>query len=67
MITSIRPQVLFQAVEASFPNENLGFMVIIPSPDIGSMTLLESSVLVSLLKLCFARTQRISLRDLPEI
>lgn len=56
MIQAIRPKVLFKAIEARFPDDNVGFKVNIPSPDIGGMTLLESSVLVSLAKLSQAKT-----------
>lgn len=55
-IQAIRPKVLFKAIEARFPHENVGFKVNIPSSDIGGMTLLESSVLVSLAKLCQAKS-----------
>jgi predicted O-methyltransferase YrrM len=55
MITSIRPKVLFKAIEEHFPNQNTSFTVNIPSPDIGGTTLLESSILISLLKLCHAK------------
>ncbi|MCQ8895742.1 class I SAM-dependent methyltransferase [Limnobacter humi] len=51
VIQAIRPKVLFKAIENRFPGQNVGFTVNIPSPDIGGMTLLESSVLVSLAKL----------------
>lgn len=47
----IRPKVVFGAVERRFPATNVAFKVNIPSPEIGGLTLLESSVLVSLLKL----------------
>ncbi|MFN4327680.1 MAG: class I SAM-dependent methyltransferase [Limnobacter sp.] len=50
-IHAIRPKVLFKAIEERFPGQNIGFTVNIPSPDIGGMTLLESSVLVSLARL----------------
>ncbi|GLR26169.1 O-methyltransferase [Limnobacter litoralis] len=55
-IRSIRPKVLFQLIESRFPDQNVGFKVNIPSPDIGGMTLLESSVLVSLARLIDARS-----------
>lgn len=55
-IQAIRPKVLFKAIETRFPHENVGFKVNIPSSDIGGMTLLESSVLVSLAKLSQAKS-----------
>lgn len=54
-IQAIRPKVLFKAIETRFPEQNVGFMVNIPSPDIGGTTLLEASILVSLLKLSHAK------------
>lgn len=53
-IKKIRPKVLFLAIEERFKSQNVGFKVNIPSSDIGGMTLLESSILVSILKLCNA-------------
>jgi len=54
-LCTIRPKVLFKQVEAQFPHQNVGFKVNVPSPDIGGMTLLESSILVSLVKLLDAK------------
>ncbi len=51
MITEIRPKMLFQKVEERFPDENVMFSVNLPSSEIGGLTLLESSILVALLKL----------------
>lgn len=48
---AIRPKVLFKQIEQRFPNQNNSFTVNIPSPDVGGMTLLESSILVCLAKL----------------
>ena len=56
VIKRIRPKVVFGAVERRFPATNVAFKVNIPSPEIGGLTLLESSVLVSLLKLSGARS-----------
>ena len=50
-VQEIRPKVIFKKVEDKYPDENTVFSVSIPSSDIGGMTLLESSVLVSLEKL----------------
>lgn len=50
-LQTIRPKVLFSLIERHFPGRNVDFKVNIPSPDIGGMTLLESSILVSLIKL----------------
>lgn len=50
-IISIRPKVLFQKIEDTFPNQNISMKVNIPSPAIGGMTLLECSVHVCLCKL----------------
>lgn len=55
-IQTIRPKVLFRLIESQFPDQNVGFKVNIPSPDIGGMTLLESSVLVCLARLTGATT-----------
>jgi len=48
---SIRPKILFQLVEKKFQNQNVSFVVNIPSSEIGGLTLLEHSILVSLIKL----------------
>ncbi|MCU7932186.1 MAG: class I SAM-dependent methyltransferase [Candidatus Thiodiazotropha sp. (ex Codakia rugifera)] len=50
-ITEIRPKVVFQAVERMYPAQNTEFTVNIPTSAIGGLTLLESSVLVSFIKL----------------
>jgi len=50
-IKSIRPKVIFSEVETKFPNQNVSFTVNIPTSEIGGLTLLESSILVSLIKL----------------
>jgi len=55
-VSAIRPKVVFQKVETTFPDANIMFSVSIPSSAIGGMTLLESSILVSLAKLTGART-----------
>lgn len=54
-ICTIRPKVLFKLIETHFPQQNVSFKVNVPSPDIGGMTLLESSILVSLVKLTDAQ------------
>lgn len=55
-IVKIRPKVLFQAIEQRFPEQNNSFKVNIPTSEIGGMTLLESSILVSLIKLFDCRS-----------
>ena len=55
-VSAIRPKVLFQKVETSFPDANITFSVSIHSSAIGGMTLLGSSILVSLAKLTGAQT-----------
>ena len=47
----IRPKVLFKLVEDAFPAQNVSFNVLIPTSMIGGLTLLESSILVSLIHL----------------
>lgn len=54
-ILKVRPKVLFQAIEQKFPDQNASFKVNIPTSEIGGMTLLESSVLASLIKLLDCR------------
>lgn len=51
-IRAIRPKILFGEIEAKHKNSNVSFKVNIPPTAIGGMTLLESSILVSLYKLC---------------
>jgi predicted O-methyltransferase YrrM len=50
-IIEIRPKVVFQAVEKIYSDQNVEFTVNIPTSTIGGLTLLESSLLVSLIKL----------------
>ncbi|ODB87791.1 hypothetical protein A3193_02500 [Candidatus Thiodiazotropha endoloripes] len=50
-ITEIRPKVVFQAVENRFQDQNSEFTVNIPSSAIGGLTLLESAILTSFVKL----------------
>lgn len=50
MIKSIRPKVIFQKIEEKFPNQNVNFIANIPSSNIGGLTLLEHSVLASMIK-----------------
>lgn len=50
-IHEIRPKVLFNKIEEVFNGQNVTFNVNIPSSAIGGLTLLESAVLVSLMKL----------------
>ncbi|MCU7876049.1 MAG: class I SAM-dependent methyltransferase [Candidatus Thiodiazotropha sp. (ex Lucinoma borealis)] len=50
-IIEIRPKVVFQAVEKKYPDQNTEFIVNIPTSAIGGLTLLESSLLVSFIKL----------------
>lgn len=50
-IIEIRPKVIFQAVEKRHSDQNVEFTVNIPTSAIGGLTLLESSLLVSLIKL----------------
>lgn len=50
-IHEVRPKVLFKKIEDFFPDTNVMFNVSIPTSDIGGMTLLESSILVTLAKL----------------
>ncbi len=47
----IRPKVIFSEIEKKFPNTNINFTVNIPTTQIGGLTLLESSILVSFVKL----------------
>ncbi|MCG7908073.1 MAG: class I SAM-dependent methyltransferase [Candidatus Thiodiazotropha taylori] len=50
-IIEIRPKVVFQAVENRYQAQNTEFTVNIPSSAIGGLTLLESAILVSFVKL----------------
>ncbi len=50
-IIEIRPRIVFEKVESTFPNQDVNFVVKIPSSQIGGLFLLESSILVSLIKL----------------
>lgn len=50
-IHEIRPKILFKKIEEAFPDQNTAFTVNIPSSSIGGLTLLESSILITLLKL----------------
>jgi len=50
-IISIRPKYIFQLIEKKFGNLNNTFIVNIPSSEIGGLTLLEHSLLVSFIKL----------------
>jgi len=54
-IHDIRPRVVFERLEAAFPNQDMKFSVHIPTSQIGGMTLLESAVLVSLARLSEAK------------
>ena len=50
-IIKIRPKTVFIEIENRFPKENVNFIVNIPTSQIGGLTLLESSILVSFIKL----------------
>ncbi len=50
-VFDIRPKVIFKEIEKKFPNSNVNFTVNIPTTQIGGLTLLESSILVSFVKL----------------
>lgn len=50
-IIKIRPKKVFIEIENRFPKENINFIVSIPTSQIGGLTLLESSILVSFIKL----------------
>lgn len=50
-VIKIRPKVIFTKIENQYPTENVTFSVNIPTSQIGGMTLLESSILVSFIKL----------------
>jgi predicted O-methyltransferase YrrM len=50
-VTKIRPKVIFSEIETRFPNKNVNFIVNIPTSQIGGLTLLESSILISFVKL----------------
>jgi predicted O-methyltransferase YrrM len=50
-IRIIRPKVLFKLLEDAHPDENVTFDVLIPTSMIGGLTLLESSILVTLMRL----------------
>ncbi|HEU5046865.1 MAG TPA: class I SAM-dependent methyltransferase [Rickettsiales bacterium] len=54
-VRTIRPKVVFGEIEARNQNTNVSFKVNIPPTGIGGLTLLESSILVSLYKLCKPR------------
>ena len=51
MIDQIRPSVIFRNFETNIIDSDRTLTTLIPSPDIGSTTMLEKAVLVSLLKL----------------
>jgi predicted O-methyltransferase YrrM len=50
-VHEIRPKIIFEKIENEFQDTNINFTVNIPSSKIGGLTLLESSILISLLKL----------------
>ena len=50
-VIELRPKAVFQKVEQAFPEQDIEFLVKIPSSQIGGLHLLESSILVSLIKL----------------
>jgi predicted O-methyltransferase YrrM len=50
-IITIRPKVIFSKIENNFPDKNVSFTVNIPTSQLGGLTLLESSILVSFVKL----------------
>lgn len=50
-VITIRPKIIFKEIEQRFPNQYITWQVGIPATEIGGMTLLESSILVSLIKI----------------
>ena len=50
-VIEIRPKVIFEKVEKTFPDNDVEFVVKLPSSTIGGLHLLESSILVSMIKL----------------
>lgn len=50
-IIEIRPRTIFEIIEERFPNDSNKFTVSIPSSQIGGLFLLESAILVSLVRL----------------
>jgi predicted O-methyltransferase YrrM len=54
-LTEIRPKVLFQKVESTFPSENMSMNICMPSSQIGGMSLLESSILIALARITGAK------------
>lgn|SRR5690554_306304 len=50
-LVEIRPKVIFQQIEQRFSQDNIMFHAAIPTSNIGGLTLLESAILVSLVKL----------------
>ena len=54
-VLSIKPKAILQLVEKEFKDENVTANVLLPSSDIGSLTLIESAMLVSFIKLLDAK------------
>ena len=50
-VIAIRPKVIFEKVEKTIPDTDIEFIVKLPSSKIGGLHLLESSILVSMIKL----------------
>lgn len=50
-VIAIRPKVVFEKVEKTIPDTDIEFIVKLPSSKIGGLHLLESSILVSMIKL----------------
>lgn len=54
-LKSIRPKVILEMLEEQFPDENISANFLIPSSKIGSLRLIESALLVSLVKMLDAK------------